>query len=110
MENKITNKHIKLEPTDNERLINLCGLLDKNIRQIESFFAVEISNRGNAFKISGEKDSVTNTTNFLKKMYTISEKEEITSKQLHLYLNNSGEFLITQDDDIFTEIILKKRE
>ncbi len=108
MENKITNKHIKLEPTDNERLINLCGLLDKNIRQIESFFAVEISNRGNAFKISGEKDSVTNTTNFLKKMYTISEKEEITSKQLHLYLNNSGEFLITQDDDIFTEIILKK--
>lgn len=108
MDNKITNKHIKLEPTDNERLVNLCGLLDKNIRQIELFFSVEISNRGNAFKISGNKESVSNTTNFLKKMYTISEKEEITSKQLHLYLNNSGEFLIEQEDDVKSKIILKK--
>ena len=50
---KNTNQHIKLEPIDNDRLINLCGLLDKNIRQIESFFDVEISNRGNSFKITG---------------------------------------------------------
>ena len=35
------NQHIKLEPIDNDRLANLCGLLDKNIRQIEVFFDVE---------------------------------------------------------------------
>ena len=44
------NQHIKLEPIDNDRLANLCGLLDKNIRQIEIFFDVEFSNRGNSFK------------------------------------------------------------
>ena len=38
--NKI-DQHVKLEPLDNDRLIKLCGLLDKNIRQIEKYFDVE---------------------------------------------------------------------
>ncbi len=87
------NQHIKLEPIDNDRLANLCGLLDKNIRQIEIFFDVEISNRGNSFKITGDNEDVANTSNFIEKMYDLSETEEITPKQLHLYLNNSGELL-----------------
>ena len=38
---KNIDQHIRLEPVDNERLIRLCGLLDENIRQIETFFEVE---------------------------------------------------------------------
>ena len=88
------NQHIiKLEPVDNDRLANLCGLLDKNIRQIENFFDVEISNRGNSFKITGDNENVASTSNFIERMYDLSGKEEITTKQLHLYLNNSGELL-----------------
>ena len=88
------NQHIiKLEPTDNDRLANLCGLLDKNIRQIENFFDVEISNRGNSFKITGDNENVASTSNFIERMYDLSGNEEITPKQLHLYLNNSGELL-----------------
>ena len=82
------NQHIKLEPIDNDRLANLCGLLDKNIRQIEIFFDVEISNRGNSFKITGDNENVANTSNFIERMYDLSGNEEITPKQLHLYLNN----------------------
>ena len=88
------NQHIiKLEPVDNDRLANLCGLLDKNIRQIEIFFDVEISNRGNSFKITGDNEKVARTSNFIERMYDLSGNEEITPKQLHLYLNNSGELL-----------------
>ena len=88
------NQHIiKLEPIDNDRLANLCGLLDKNIRQIEIFFDVEISNRGNSFKITGDNENVASTSNFIERMYDLSGNEEITPKQLHLYLNNSGELL-----------------
>ena len=105
---KNINQHIKLEPIDNDRLIRVCGLLDKNIRQIETFFEVEISNRGNSFKISGENDNVTNTSHFIEKIYSLSEVEEITPKQLHLYLNNSTEFLSNNIDDTSNKIQLKK--
>ncbi len=105
---KSTNQHIKLEPIDNDRLINLCGLLDKNIRQIESFFDVEISNRGNLFKITGGNENVASTSNFIVKIYDLSEKEEITPKQLHLYLNNSIEFLSANNEGSKTDLNLKK--
>ena len=108
MTQKNIDQHIKLEPIDNDRLIRLCGLLDKNIRQIENFFEVEISNRGNAFKISGLNTNVENTSNFIEKIYHLSESEEITPKQLHLYLNNSSEFLSDDADDIDSSIKLKK--
>ena len=108
MTQKNIDQHIKLEPIDNDRLIRLCGLLDKNIRQIENFFEVEISNRGNAFKISGRDTNVENTSHFIEKIYHLSESEEITPKQLHLYLNNSSEFLSDDTDDIDSSIKLKK--
>ena len=108
MAQKNIDQHIKLEPIDNDRLIRLCGLFDKNIRQIENFFEVEISNRGNAFKISGRDTNVENTSNFIEKIYHLSESEEITPKQLHLYLNNSSEFLSDDTDDIDSSIKLKK--
>ena len=104
------NQHIiKLEPIDNDRLVNLCGLLDKNIRQIENFFDVEISNRGNSFKITGDNENVASTSNFIERMYDLSGKEEITPKQLHLYLNNSGELLSHDyENEIKHNIKLKK--
>ena len=105
---KNKNQHITLEPIDNDRLINLCGLLDKNIRQIESFFDVEISNRGNSFKITGGNENVASTSNFIEKIYDLSEKEEITPKQLHLYLNNSSEFLSANNESSKTDLNLKK--
>ena len=92
--NKLVIKnYLKLEHIDNDRRANLCGVLDKNIRQIEIFFDVEISNRGNSFKITGDNENVASTSNFIERMYDLSGSEEITPKQLHLYLNNSGELL-----------------
>jgi phosphate starvation-inducible PhoH-like protein len=103
------NQHIKLEPIDNDRLANLCGLLDKNIRQIEIFFDVEISNRGILLKLQGDNVNVASTSNFIERMYDLSENEEITPKQLHLYLNNSGELLSQNfEDEMKHHLKLKK--
>jgi phosphate starvation-inducible PhoH-like protein len=44
---------VVFEPVDNERLANLCGALDENLRQIESAFDVSIARRGECFKLSG---------------------------------------------------------
>jgi phosphate starvation-inducible PhoH-like protein len=43
-----------LEPLDNQRLANLCGPLDENLRQIETAFDVTISRRGEHCRIAGE--------------------------------------------------------
>ncbi len=91
MTEKITRQNLLLHPQDNERLANLCGLLDENLRQIESYMHVQISNRGNAFIIKGSKDNVPITSELIEKLYILSENEELTPKQLHMYMNNSND-------------------
>ena len=44
---------ISFTPVDNQRLANLCGTLDENLKQIESAFDVSIARRGEHFSISG---------------------------------------------------------
>ena len=43
-----------LEPSDNERLANLCGQFDEHLRLVESRLGVEINNRGNVFRVLGD--------------------------------------------------------
>jgi phosphate starvation-inducible PhoH-like protein len=45
---------VQLEPLDNERLANLCGPLDENIRQIEAAYDVTIARRGEHCRITGD--------------------------------------------------------
>jgi len=44
---------VSLEPLDNERLSNLCGALDENLRQIETAYDISISRRGEHFALRG---------------------------------------------------------
>ena len=89
MTEKITYQNITLQPLDNERLANLCGLLDENLRQIESYLDVQISNRGNSFRIKGDKINVPITSDLIEHLYEISATERLTPKQIHMYLSNS---------------------
>ena len=86
--NTITSNELLLEPVDNKRLSNLCGPFDKHIRQVERFFGVEISNRGNNFHISGSPKLITLTENLLKEMYAATETEPLSSENIHLYLKS----------------------
>ena len=73
---------------DNQRLSNLCGPLDKHLRQVERFIGVEINNRGNNFHVSGDQRSIELTENVLKEMYAATEKEPLSPERVHLYLQS----------------------
>lgn len=103
MTEKITSQNLLLQPQDNERLSNLCGLLDENLRQIETYMSVEISNRGNSFIIKGDKQNVPLTSNLIEKLYIISAEEELTSKQLHMYMNNTSDSPENDKGEISTD-------
>ena len=49
-------KRLALSPPDNQRLAELCGKFDENLRQIERQLGVEINSRGNQFQIIGFED------------------------------------------------------
>ncbi len=44
-----------LTPVDNQRLANLCGALDENLRQIEAALEVSIARRGERFTLRGSQ-------------------------------------------------------
>ena len=46
-----------LSPVDNNRLANLCGVLDENLRQIETALDVTIARRGERFTIHGTAEA-----------------------------------------------------
>ena len=61
---------ISFTPVDNQRLANLCGVLDENLRQIETAFDVAIARRGEHFALSGEPEQTRLAAQVLEKFYT----------------------------------------
>lgn len=87
---------LHLEPADNNRLANLCGPLDKNLRHIERRMGVEINSRGNAFRIIGTKKSVNITEHILQSLYEMTATETLSPEKVHLHLQDT---IIDQEVD-----------
>ena len=95
---KTTNKIIAqtkatqlvLEPVDNSRLVNLCGQLDEHLRIIERRLAVQISSRGNMFKITGKPDDRDAAIAVLESLYDESKNTALDPQRVHLFLQESG--------------------
>ncbi len=77
---------LALEPQDNQRLTNLSGQFDKHLRQIETHFDVEISNRGFQFKITGLPLQAQKAINLLQELYDATLTEDLAPEKIHLYL------------------------
>jgi len=60
---------VSFTPVDNQRLANLCGVLDENLRQIETAFDVVIARRGERFALSGPPDHMQRAAQALEKFY-----------------------------------------
>ena len=60
---------LALTPVDNERLANLCGPLDENLRQIELALDVTIARRGERFAVRGESEPSARAIRLLQKFY-----------------------------------------
>ncbi|GGK65622.1 PhoH family protein [Amphritea balenae] len=82
---------LTLEPDNPHHLSNLCGQLDEHLRLMEQRLGIEISNRGNNFKLEGNSAVVRAGAKVLEQLYEDAQQgEQITPDQVHLLLQQSG--------------------
>jgi phosphate starvation-inducible PhoH-like protein len=74
-----------LEPVDNERLANLCGAFDENLRQIEIALEVVISRRGEHFSVQGDIRRAELARQVMQELYQ-EAKHDISLEKLQLGL------------------------
>ncbi|WP_261843884.1 PhoH family protein [Aliamphritea ceti] len=80
-----------LHPNDPQHLANLCGQLDEHLKLMAERLGIEISNRGNIFKLAGDASSIKAGEQVISQLYQESQDgEDITAEQVHLLLSQSG--------------------
>lgn len=102
LKDKIYTAEFTLTPSDNRRLMGLCGRFDEHLRQIERRMHIEINNRGSHFQLIGAEEKVKAAQNILTQLYTeTKEKEELTPAKVHLYLQQAEQNF---DPELMSEI------
>ena len=71
-------------PVDNDRLSRLCGVLDENLKQIETGLDVTIQRRGEQFSLRGEQAA--RALALLQRFYALAEKRELSVQDIQLGL------------------------
>ena len=79
-----------LEPEDTARLANLAGPFDEHLRQIELRLGVEIANRGNVFRVSGESIACKAAERLLRKLYAESDDHVIDAQLINTCLSDAS--------------------
>jgi len=102
----VTSIQFELTPVDNERLVNLCGPVNKYLHQIEDFYDVNINCRSNQFEISGDGRRLKTVKNAILTLYNVAGHETLSPATVQLYLNDDTEDDLTkakavdfEDDD-----------
>lgn len=62
-----------LSPVDNGQLASLCGVLDENLRQIETALDVSIARRGERFTLRGESAQTARASEALQHFYALAK-------------------------------------
>ncbi|MBX3615690.1 PhoH family protein [Nitrosomonas sp.] len=82
---KPTPLEISFTPADNQRLANLCGALDENLKQVETALDVTISRRGEHFSVSGNTGQTKLAAQVLRNFYNQSQ-HHLSLEQIQLGL------------------------
>jgi len=82
---KPTPLEISFTPADNQRLANLCGALDENLKQVETALDVAISRRGERFSLSGKSGQTKLAAQILRNFYNQSQ-QHLSLEQIQLGL------------------------
>ena len=103
---EIVTQPLTLEPSDNRRLANLCGLLGQHLRQIEERLDIEIRHRGGEFELTGPLSKIRAGAELLRNLYLTTEQSELTPDEVHLALQTSGiEQLMEKLDNAETRVL-----
>ena len=76
---------LQLQPLDNARLANLCGVLDENLRQIGTAYDVAIARRGEHFQLTGHAAQTQRAAEALRHFYEVGV-ESLTVDDIQLGL------------------------
>lgn len=101
---KLDSLHLALEPVDNIRQANLCGPMDQHLKTIERRLGVEISYRGNQFKIVGNTQNCVAVIKLLTTLYVETAEVKgvsqiITAEMIHLAITEAD---VLEQDSEFT--------
>ena len=83
------SRDVVLEPADNSRLANLCGQFDEHLRQIERRLGVEISSRGNRFRVTGQPGAAAIGSSVLESLFRMTDRERLDPERVHMLLQES---------------------
>jgi len=72
---KLKPVELRFSPVDNQRLANLCGVLDENLRQIETALDVSIARRGERFTLAGAPANTARAADALRNFYSDAARE-----------------------------------
>ena len=86
-----TSIQFELTPVDNQRLVNLCGPVNRHLHQIEEFYEVKINCRSNQFEISGEGRRLKTVKNAIQTLYNVAGHETLKPATVQLYLTDNVE-------------------
>lgn len=94
----------ELTPADNQRLVNLCGPVNKHLHQLEDYYDVKINCRSNQFEITGEGRRLKSVKNVILTLYNVAGHETLSPATVQLYLNDNSDDELTisrstEDDD-----------
>ena len=79
-----------LEPADNGQLANLCGQFDEHLRQIEDRLGIQISSRGNLFRVTGSLDATAAGEKIVHYLYQLARHETLNPQRVHMCLQESN--------------------
>jgi len=107
---EIAKTDLVLEPADNERLAQVCGQFDENLRLLERRMSVAISNRGNRFVLSGEQAAVEATGKVLTQLYELAAREYLNPERVHMAIQEAGMESGASGESAEAELIVKTRK
>jgi phosphate starvation-inducible PhoH-like protein len=94
---------------DNQRLSNLCGVLDENIKQIETALDVSIARRGENFAISGESGQTQRAAEALRRFYALAD-HSLSTEEVQLGLVEIVNPVITAPGEEEPILITRRRD
>lgn len=78
-----------LEPDDAERIANLCGPFDQQLRQIELRLGIEVRNRGNRFRLLGRQQDIDCGEIVIRNLFKLASTEALSAETVHLVLSEA---------------------
>ena len=99
-------KNLKLPDDDNNKLSNLCGPFDENLKQISTGLEIEISRRGSSFVLNGDKSKTELGCKLIKDFYNKSTKPinpediQLSLVQIHNLSDENSPQLLTKQNEL----------